>query len=292
MAFKKSLILSTITVISAVISFAWLKIGSEQVKPFFLLGGLLLLPTLWGISTFLITPHFLTMIANTLIVLIFLFIGNFQVIYLICATLLVFALFWGEKKIAQEKNTRVKILVDEITAKGIRWVLFSLAVIVGVSFYFSPEVQKLKEGINLPPQISAKILSFVTPGFNMDLSVNEMLNVMMGKEKNAPLPDPLQKELLKKLDLADLNLNGNEKISQKPEILDKLVTEKINQIIKGLDFYFPLIVAFSVFQILVWANKLLLLVIVFLDSLIYLILKSAGFVKTENIIINKEVIKI
>ena len=222
----------------------------------------------------------------------FLFIWGLLAPYLICAILLLFSLIWGFKKVNDEKKFRIKILIDEIVPKGIGWLFFTLAIVVAVGFYFSPKVQELKKGIKLPTAISERILAAVTPGFNKEITVDETINLMLKRNKNAPLPKEMRESALKQLGLFDLNLSGREKISQRPEILDKLVSDRINLLIKGFGDYIPIIVAVIIFQITLWLNRILIFVVTLLDSIIYLILRSINLVQITKVQVDKEILNI
>jgi len=175
--------------------------------------------------------------------------------------------------------------------KGVGWLFFALATIVAVGFYFSPKVQELKKGIKLPVTISERILATVSPGFNKEITVDETINLMMKRDKDAPLPKEMREGALKQLGLFDLNLSGRERISQRPEILDRLVSDRINPLIKGFGDYIPIIVAVIIFQIALWLNKVLIPLISLLDSVIYLILRSTNLIQIAKIQVDKEVLK-
>jgi len=283
---KKQILLAILTVISAFLSFYFLKIGLDKI--YFLIPGLLILPIIWGISAFLIKNALIILVTSLVVVAVFLFSFGLSLPYLICATLILFSLIWGFKKVQKEKRLRIKILIEEIVPKAVGWLVFVIAIVLAVGFYFSPKVQALKEGIKIPTWVSEKVLKTAVPGFSQDLTVDEMINLLIKKEKNEPLTPQIREGVLKQLGMEDLKLKGKEKISQKPEILERLVTSRINQISKGLADYLPLIVAFVIWQALVWLNKILIPFVVFLDLIIYSILRASGFVKIEKVSVEKE----
>jgi len=288
----KQSIVSILAIICALVSFYLLRIGIFEFKLFYLPFGLLIFLVVWGISSFLIERTTLILLTGVVVAAGFLFIWGFSTPYLICATFMLFSLFWGFKKVSDEKKFRIKILMKEIVPKGVGWLFFALATIMAVGFCFSPKVQDLKKGIKLPTRISEWILATVTPGFNKEMTVDETLNLMLKREKNAPLPRETREDALKQLGLFDLKLSGKEKISQRPEILDRLVSDRVNQLIKGFGDYIPIIIAVIIFQIALWLNKVLIPLVSLLDSVIYLILRSTNLIQIAKIKVDKEVLKI
>jgi len=100
----KQSIVSILAVICALVSFYLLRIGIFEFKLFYLLFGLLIFPVVWGIGSFLIERVTFILLTGAAVVAGFLFIWGFLTPYLICATLLLFSLFWGFKKVSDEKN--------------------------------------------------------------------------------------------------------------------------------------------------------------------------------------------
>lgn len=286
----KQVFLAVLSIISAFLSFYFLKRG--LLNPYFLIPGLLIFPIVWGLSAFLIESSLIVLVVSLVAAVIFLLLWGFSLPYLICATLLLFSLLWGFKKVDKEKKLRIKVLIEEIIPKGVGWLFFVISIILAVGFYYSPAGQGLKEGIKIPAWASEKMLTLVVPNFSQELTVNEMVNVLSKKEKSIPLLDQARQQVLKELGLEDLKLSGSEKVRDRPEILERMVAGRINQVIKDFAVYIPIVAAFIVWQVFLLLNKILIPLIVLLDLLIYSIMKVSGFVKIEKTSVEKEEIKL
>lgn len=288
---RKQILFAVFSIISGLTSFYFLKKGAFGDWAL-LIPGIIVLPTVWGISVFLIESFLIAIITSFVVAASFLVLWGFSLPYLICATLVLLSLLFGFKKVNKEKTLRIKITPEEIFPKGMWLLFFVMAIIISTGFYFSPKGQELKKGLPIPHWIEERTLALVIPGFSNNLTVDETLNLITRKDKNAPVSEQTRKQILEQVGLADLNLSGQEKINQRPEILDRLISGNINQILKGLKSYLPIIAALTVWQILIWLNKILIPLVVLLDFVIYFIMRKLGFIKIEKIATEKEELKL
>ncbi|MFA6082327.1 MAG: hypothetical protein WC773_02875 [Patescibacteria group bacterium] len=248
----------------------------------------LVMPLCFGIVTVLLDDWVFNIFAVILSSAILLLFVPFNLYILLGTVLLAILMYVGISTSIRTKQFYIKPQVDQIANKSLSLLFWGLAVVIAVVSYSAPQVQNLKNGINIPYKYEVKIIQMVVPSFNPNLTVNQTINVLANQPIDAELPADVRQELLDKLGIGDLNLTGNETINERPDIITTIIGSKEKEIISGVGRYLPLTVAYIMFSLAVFVGKIALQLVLVLNSLIIYLLKKMNFYSLQKITVEQE----
>lgn len=310
----KTIILGVLTIISATIlawiakstfnnaDLIWWKIAVYNAIFLLILLGFL------GLFLFLSQKEWLAVLVSFLTAGLMLYFLPTNYITLAAAFILFSTTIYAYFQIQHDRKNRLRVALDQSLGSGLKTIFFGLAIFLSVIFFYSPYAHLYDRGIKIPADYQIKLLSQVMPGFSGHLTVDEMIGLFVAQgqgvsdwrqymqeniAKLAPSDlDNLRQQYLKQLGLEELNLQGNERIADQPEIIDKLLMSKIQGQIEKFLPYFPYILAATVFELILFIGYLLVPLAIFLAFALYQLMIGLGLIKIKGVPAQQEVIEL
>lgn len=249
----------------------------------------------WGLAIYLIEDRWVSHLISLLACLALLFIIPINIYYLIALILLFIYLLFAAERIHKERKSRLKIMLDESTSIPLKNVLTIFCLFVALNFYYSPIYQEVN--INIPQNYEDKILSYLVPGFNREITVDDFIYLMMAKQ--AGIKDPLAREefiqqkkkemsvddfneykaiVLKQLGLQDSGLSGEEKIKN-ISIVEDIYANRITEFLTKYTSSIHLGLTLTIFVLLIWLWKIFYPFVYLVIWLLYKLMLVSGFLQ-------------
>jgi len=290
-------------VFSAIVFFfAWflLRRGVVELNFILLPVGILLLLVVWGMFSLLIERFWMSLVLAVVALLEYLILWlflpsafqkfDYYLITLSSITALLFiSLLFGFKRANRKKTTQTKIELAEIIPAALDWFYFAIAIIISFSFFLHPKIQDLQKGIEISPSFASKLYGFWLPE-SEELTVDEMLNQLIGKNPDFTLSKQERQRILEQLGLGDLDLSGKEKLAQIPKFQKRIIENGINQLLQKLGPWASFLAALLLFQIALWLGKLFVALSSLFCLIIFIVLRRTGWLVIETKLVDKETI--
>lgn len=263
------------------------------VKIIYFIVSFMLALGIWGITAYLIANKWIMLaisLFSTISLLLFIKLTPY---YIITLLLLFLITLWVASKIQKEKKARIKIILDACISPALKSIIAILCLITTLNYYYSPLSRQTK--IDIPEKYQEKIISYVIPGFNLDMTVDNFIYTLMAVSENTPksqIKDYIARkkseinvdqftnyknQVLEKIGFSDSQQNGDKTVKE-AKIMEKIFDGQLSEYLKKYLGILQFISTLSFYFIITWFWKLAYPLIFLVSWLFFKISQKIGFV--------------
>ena len=203
--------------------------------------------------------------------------------------LLFFALLvFAHGRILKEKKHRLKLSLYMIWKRGLPYIIWGLALIISVVYYFNPLLKIDQKEIQIPSKVfsivfapSQKILGIIMPFYKSDMTIDQMIGANQFIDTNQQRRGQLAESI-------GVGLQGNETIDI---VLARLVNSKIKEFVGPYAKEISFGIAFALFLGLKVIGEIFSFIAIILSKIIFSLLLFFKVIKKEQIMKKTDVIK-
>lgn len=251
----------------------------------------------WALSQYLLSVKLSHLLSVIFVFVIFIFSPQ-NIYFYVFLIILLAACFIGQNSIHREKDARVKIMLDEVTASGAKIVLAALCLIF--TLYFSYSAASKPTELTLSPNLQEQVLSYAIPGYTKDTSIDQMVWLLMIRgEKSNDSQDRQQllnekmlttspehfntfkNAILEKAGISATLYGGASKVSE-TDVLNSLVEQNVNQYLVKYQNFIHFILVILFYLIIFFSWKILYPIIYLFIWSVYKILLMSRFIKISK----------
>jgi hypothetical protein len=146
----------------------------------------------------------------------------------------------------------------------------------------------MKTSFHIPPKLIEISASKIIPGYDSDATIDSLILNAIKLPDGEMISSEEKVLIMQQLGIDKYNLQGDEKLSDKPQVLGDIVNSQIEKSIGSLGDFIPLVVASTLWTVLIVVAKMLIPIILLLDSLLLKLLIKIGFVTVTTTTVERE----
>jgi hypothetical protein len=282
----KELSLAITVIISAALGFTILNLATNN--PWLLLIALIPLPLFWAIQISLSKNYYVFLATAIISVATFFIIFPNKPYYWASALFAVILMFYGFVVCNNAKKTLLKVSVGSIANTPLSYIMYGLVTIFSLAAYYSTPIQNMKTSFHIPPKLIEISASKIIPGYDSDATIDSLILNAIKLPDGEMISSEEKVLIMQQLGIDKYNLQGDEKLSDKPQVLGDIVNSQIEKSIGSLGDFIPLVVASTLWTVLIVVAKMLIPIILLLDSLLLKLLIKIGFVTVTTTTVERE----
>jgi hypothetical protein len=282
----KELALAIIVIITATLGFTILNLATNNL--WLLILALIPLPLFWAIQISLSKNYYVILATTIISIATFFIIFPNKPYYWASALFAVILMFYGYIVCNHTKKTLLKISISSIANTPLSYLMYGLVTIFSLAAYYSTPIQNMKTNFRIPPKLIEISASKIIPGYDSKATIDSLISNAIKLPGGEMISSEEKALIMEQLGIDKYNLQGNEKLSDKPQVLGDIVNSQIEKSIGSLGNFIPLVVASTLWTVLIVIAKMMVPIILLLGALLLKLLIKIGFVTVTTTTVERE----
>jgi len=286
----KQVMLASSAVVAALICFGLIKLGYNYW--YLYLVAPVIFVAIWGVYLLIAENIWINIISSILIAAIALLFFHSSWVDFVWAIVLCLFLIICRRDVKKELSNIVHIRAYEVVRDYIKWFLIVIAILIGLVFFNASNSGQISvNNIKLPQSWRVDILSLSLPEFSTSTTVNQLVNMLNGRDVNDPVSSQEKATTLKAIGTNE-NIVGGSIASQNEQLMSMLVDKRLNQAIEKMGNLVPIVFAIIIWQLMSLAYYLLLPIYLMFVELLFVLLIKTGFLSINKESVQKDIVEL